>query len=84
MTQLSDVMARYSRWKKVGSYNPADLFTRKGHGQSRAVRRKRKNKEPCPQCGATDLVYRWVKHEWVSVTDRKRWFCFCGRTEDDE
>ena len=78
-TALATAMARYPRWLTRGDFIPADHFK---NGVTK--HRKRKNKQPCPECGATDLVYRWVKHPWRSVVEDSRWFCFCGRTEVDD
>ena len=76
---LKRVLQRHKRrWAPVGDFKPADLF-RKG----KAEYRRRKNKTPCPECGSTDLVYRWLKCEWNDGKDT-RWFCFCGRTEVDD
>ncbi len=78
---LAVVMARYPRWKARGRY-PTALFSKKGVNGSRTVYRERRNKTPCPDCGATDLIYRWVKSPYG--VDKDRWFCFCGRTEVDD
>ena len=77
-TVLATTIARYPRWK-VRGVNAADVFT-----NGAAKHRRRKNKQPCPDCGATDRVYRWVKHPWTKGIEDGRWFCFCGRTEVDE
>ena len=75
-TALATAMARTKRWRPHGDFKPADFFK-----NGEAKYRKRKNKEPCPQCGATDLVYRWLPSS--SIEDN-RWYCFCGRTEVDD
>ncbi len=81
MASLADAMVRYPRWKSM-----AGIFNDKDSGgpvsPARAEYRERLNRTPCPNCGATDLVYRWVTSPHGPVDGT--WFCFCGRTEVDD
>ena len=61
--------SRYNRWTPT-------LLKLLHDGDIKVSRRW--NKEPCPDCEATDFVYQYQNQ--TNVNDR-RWFCLCGYTQ---